>query len=176
MSASCERDEKPSDPSGEREDVQVADPNEVLIASLEQVDGVWIQQGITGPFTGRAVERYKGGRLAVQSDYNQGMIQFMVRWLKSGTKKTEVKFRDGEPYFETIWRGDGSKKIESGVKDGVPHGPHKRWHANGQLGWVGEFYEGKWHGLVEDRDADGNLIIKGRYDKGTLVEDLLPGR
>jgi hypothetical protein len=174
ISGSCDRAEKSSDQSGGREDVQAADPNDFLLASLEQVDGVWRQQEATGSFTGRAVQRYKGGRLAVESEYDQGVLQFKVEWLKSGKKKSETKFRDGEANFQTIGRSDGSKKIETGLKGGVPHGPHKRWHANGQLGWIGEFYEGEFHGLVEDREADGTLILKGRFDKGTLVEDLLP--
>jgi antitoxin component YwqK of YwqJK toxin-antitoxin module len=126
------------------------------------------------PFTGEKVEQYRGGATSVSYTFESGVLQKKVEYQKSGSRKRETLYRDGEAYFQTVWRSDGGKKIETGLKDGVPHGPHKRWHANGKIGWTGEFHEGKFHGLVEDRDENGVLLIKGRYDKGALVEDLLP--
>jgi antitoxin component YwqK of YwqJK toxin-antitoxin module len=109
----------------------------------------------------------------VQSDYDQGVIQYEERWLKAGTKKSETKFLDGEPSFKRIWRGDGSKKTETELKGGVPHGSDKRWHPDGKLHWVGGYHEGKLDGLVEDWNAEGVQVLKARYDKGVLLENLL---
>ena len=145
---------------------------------IEERDGIWyLKGGDSVPLTDTVVGRFGNGKIAVIQQFKDGRLEGIEEeWLKDGTKKRETHYRGGEAYFQAMWRGDGSKKIETGMQGGVPHGTHKRWHANGKLGFVGEFYEGKFHGLQVDHDENGVLLMKARYDKGTLVEDLMPAK
>jgi len=150
-------------------------PGEIRRDALEEKAGLFHLKGADAPFTGTAVTRFMIGPIAITQEFKEGQLDGVEEeWLKGGSKKRSTLYRGGEAYFQTVWRADGSKKIETGLKDGKPHGTHKRWHENGKLGFEGEFYEGQFHGLLVDRDENGVLLMNARYDKGKLVEDLMP--
>ena len=113
---------------------------------------------------------YKNGKLSVQCNYKNGILDGKKTVFISNTKydKTIHNFKDGFKHGRFLFYKDGVLRKEINYKDGLRHGIYKLYNKNGDPEIENNYYERRIHGTCKQWYVNNKLMKICNYDSSAL--------
>jgi antitoxin component YwqK of YwqJK toxin-antitoxin module len=148
----------------------------ISFEKLKMKNGEYYQGADEQPFTGKAVKRYKSGRIKAEYRIENGKFHGpAVMWYPDGNKKMELDYQQGKKHGESHgWFSTGSKRFVYRFKENKIEGKSICWYKNGQRKTEADYKEGKlygkWNTWYENGQKKEETQFKNDIEYGTKVQ------
>ena len=115
------------------------------------------------------------GKLAAESNYKNGFLHGAGNlWSANGEIKEMAYFKLGKYHGDRIvFESVNSVLVPAkkcwtrySYKNGVLQGTFIKWHPNGKIWLLGEYHQGRIHGLLSEYNDEGFRVFKTKYAYG----------
>lgn len=143
----------------------------IEMAEIQNREGIAYEANQSKPFTGKAIDKYSNGQLAIEITYKNGQPDGVSKaWYEDGQQEAEANFKNGKMNgVSRTWYENGQLMDEANFKEDELDGLCKEYYENGQIKAEVNYKNNQLNGVVKRWYNNGQLSSEQTYKNKKIV-------